>query len=371
MTRKFLLAAAFSVMVLVVIPAFGQQFPGPGDDTTSSLGSFKIQVTPQFVPLFFHPNPAPNPPSVCPGFDPSTNILSSPQLFDPATLIGRSMPIPDSSNASPPFPAGPPSDLGGAPVGSAGTIVSEPMLFPPPGFPCKGVSGCSKGPGTAEVHTEVRSLHMTGSGAAVRAGVWWNSPTSASPPPLDKISRGEVESQSGPTGAPNNNFPASSFFDVFVQVDVPACTSFPGAFPGGTLYNTMPLVVKNNQVTSFPPKVVYLHDSTSIVPILFLVNGPIVNNVPIWQADDILGYFLLVGHGVGFGQGQDDSNQFNNFMGSQSNATCPIGPPPNGSFAQPKSSAATPSSSKAVKTTSAIENKSSGGGNKSPGGGNR
>jgi hypothetical protein len=86
------------------------------------------------------------------------------------------------------------------------------------------------------------------------------------------------------------------------------------AFPGGTLYNLMPLVVKNNQVTSFPPQVVYLHDATSIVPILFLTDKP-----GFWHKDDILGYFLLVGHGVGSTQ-----NDFDTFMGKQSNATCPI-----------------------------------------------
>lgn len=353
----------FSIIVLAGTLAGGQQFPGPGDDTTSSLGSFKVQIMPNFVGLFYNANYPPA--AQCPLFDPTTNILSSPsQLLDGGTIIGRSMTVFDGSNPNPPFPSGPPSDVGGAPVGSAGTVVSESMLIPPPGFPCAGLSSCSSGPGTADVLTEVRSLHMTGSGAAVRAGVWYNSPNLPnSPPPAGKISRGKVESQSGPTGTPDQNFPASSFFDVFVQVDIPACGAFPKAFTNATLYNLMPLVVKNNQVTSFPPKVVYLHDSTSIVPILFLTTDTAFNP-PRWQKDDILGYFLLVGHGVGYGG--NDLADFNKTMQGQSNATCPIGPPPPGGMTvQPKSLPGVSSAPiPAAKPASSAGNKSSRGGGK-------
>lgn len=303
MNKKYLLVTFLSLVALCATPVFAQ-FPPQGNDSTSSLGSFKVFIAQQFVGMFNSP-----PPNSCPLYDPNSNILSSPsQLFDAGTIIGRSNPITDGSVP----------DMNGLPVGTAGTIVSEPMLIPPPGFPCSGLTGCSSGAGTREVHTEVRSLHMTGSGAAVRGGIWYNSPTGTSTPPA-RISPGEVESQSGPSNDPTKDFPASSFFDIFVQVDIPAC----GLFPGATLYNLMPLVVKNNQVTQFPPKVVYLHDSSSIVPILFLRDD--TANPPRWHKDDILGYFVLVGHGVGFGTG--DLNQFNTFMQGQSNATCPIAPP--------------------------------------------
>ena len=353
MIRTRVSATIFIILGLAALGAYAQSFPPQGNDSTSSMGSFKIQVMPQFVSLFYHPNPAPAPPNICFGFDPSTNILSSPSpMLDPGTLIGRSMPILDGSNATPAYPAGPPSDLGGAPVGiPQGVIspstVSESMLIPPPGFPCGGVSPCSSGSGTPEVHTEVESLFLTGTystgGVAnVRAGQWYNSSAQASWPPA-KISPGEVESQAGPNATPQTFFPASSFFDVFVQVDMPGCTAFPKAFPGGILYNLMPLVVKNNQVTTFPPQVVYLHDATSIVPILFLYDNP-----GFWHKDDILGYFLLVGHGVGMVQ-----NDFDNFMGGQSNAVCPIGsvPPPGGTSVKLKSSAARASQRKSAKKT--------------------
>jgi hypothetical protein len=377
MTRRYLLAAALSVMALAVVPAVAQQFlqknavtqpnpkqtpsptpapsptpqyPPQGNDSTSSLGSFKIQIMPQFVSLFYNAGP---PAIACPGFDPTTNILSSPPLSDPTTLIGRSSEIPDGGNA----------DMGGVPVGVPSGIiqptnVGESMLIPPPGFPCSGVSNCSSGSGTAEVHTAIESLHLVGSGAAVRAGQWYNNATTATWPP-NKISPGEVESQSGPNGTAATFFPASSFFGVYVQVDMPACPAFTNAFPGGTLYNLMPLVVKNNNVTTFPPQVVYLHDSTSIVPILFLTPDTAVNP-PRWQKDDILGYFLLVGHGVG--QTQDD---FNKFMGNQSNATCPIGPlpPSGGAVVRPKTTQTATSSRKRAKTASRRNSKGPSAGN--------
>ena len=109
MTRRYMLTTAICLMALVVIPALAQQpflphraatqpnsaassnvtatgtltpaptpqYPPQGNDSTSSLGSFKVKVMPQFVPLFYNPGP---PAIACPGFDPTTNILSSPPL---------------------------------------------------------------------------------------------------------------------------------------------------------------------------------------------------------------------------------------------------------------------------------------------------
>lgn len=288
---KRLFAAMLVVSVLAAIPACAQQFPPLGDDNTSSLGSFKIQITNQFAGMF----------AGCPGFN--NPILTSPTMYDPATKVGRSDALLDASAA----------DTNGVQVGTAGTIVSENMLSAPPGFPCQGVAGCLSGPNTREIHTEVRSLKMVNLGGAqpvVRAGVWYDSATIQQPP--SRVSPGEVESHSGPGGAAANDLPGSSFFDIFVQVDMPAC----GGFPGATVYNTVPLIVKNFNLTALPPRVVYLHDTSTVVPILFK-NA----NVPKWNANDILGYFVLAGHGIGFTNSQSDVNEFNTFM-SQQTFTC-------------------------------------------------
>jgi hypothetical protein len=62
--------------------------------------------------------------------------------------------------------------------------------------------------------------------------------------------------------------------------------------------------------------VVYLHDTSTVVPILFKNANP-----PQWNANDILGYFVLAGHGIGFTNSQSDVNEFNTFM-SQQKFTC-------------------------------------------------
>jgi hypothetical protein len=78
----------------------------------------------------------------------------------------------------------------------------------------------------------------------------------------------------------------------------------------------VPLIVKNSNLPALPPRVVYLHDTSTVVPILFLNVNP-----PKWNANDILGYFVLAGHGVGFTNSQSDVNEFNTFM-SQQKFTC-------------------------------------------------
>jgi hypothetical protein len=135
---------------------------------------------------------------------------------------------------------------------------------------------------TFEVHTEVRSLNMTGNGA-VRAGI-----AAPNVPP----SYGEVESLSGASGDPYWDFPAKSFFDVFVDVDLPGA----GAIPPFTVTNTQPLVIQNNNLTTFPPQVIYVHGNSSAVPCAFTTDVPAIGA----HAGDIFGILLLAGHGINF-----------------------------------------------------------------------
>jgi hypothetical protein len=257
MQTKNLRTAMFALFTLAVsvgtLRAVPVSFPAQGDDNTTSLGQFNILVNPAFQPLM----------AGYPGYSASAHVLTSPTLYDPGTVIGRSSPLLDGSA----------SDAAGVPVGSVGTIVGDSSLSVVPG---------GLGPvNTREVHTQLRSLNMTGGGAAVRAGI---------AAPTAPISVGEVESLSGASGIPALDFPAKSFFDVFVQVDLPSG----GAFPGATgMSNSMPLLVQNTNVTSFPPQVVYVHGMSTAVPIKFSTTNP-----GFWNAGDTFGLLQLAGHGV-------------------------------------------------------------------------
>ncbi len=60
---------------------WGQPFtPGPGSDNTQSLGSFSIVLNPSVSGAFVG----------YPGYDSTTNVLTSGVLYDPNTLINRS-----------------------------------------------------------------------------------------------------------------------------------------------------------------------------------------------------------------------------------------------------------------------------------------
>lgn len=288
--RQRLLAGTFAVLVLAIAPAYSQtNFPGKGDDTTPSLGGFKIQIATNFQGVV----------NGCPGYDPTTQIWTSPTMYDETTLIGRSDVLTDGS----------PADLNGVLVGSANTLVKENMLSAPPGWPCLGDTPCAAAPGSNEVHTELRKLNLVSFACGgpppgrpvVRAGTMYG-------PPI-RISPGEVESHTAPGGTPD--FPASSFFDIFVQVDLPAC----GGLPLSTVQNNLPLIVKDKHITSFPPRVVYIHDQSSSVPVVFVPGGPF--------AGQTLGYMVLAGHGAGFTCAQSDQDEFNSTLASQPLGTCP------------------------------------------------
>ncbi len=245
-------------------------FPGRGDDLTYSLGKFMIAVDDPFQVLM----------DTYPGYDAATARLLSPTLYDRATLIGRSAPHLDGSA----------EDLGGVPVGSAGTVVSDADLVHPPGFEVQ--------PGTREVHTVVQALQLADEqlSVSVRAGTF---------APDRPMNPGEVKSQDS-GGAPANDFPARSFFNVYVEVDMPSDPGNAAGFPGGTLYNAEPLLVVNEDLDRFPPKVIYGHENAEAVPVLFKEDEPGGR----WKKDDRLGWLVLAGHGVCFQPAGPDLAQF-------------------------------------------------------------
>jgi hypothetical protein len=186
--------------------------------------------------------------------------FTSPLLSDRLTSIGRSDPFLDGSDTD---------EISGAPIyGSPNPPVkdSDFKVRPPnDGTPF------DEGPiGTEEIHTEILSLNMTGSGFALRAG----NPTF---PDIER-SIGEVESLDPPG---SGGFPAESFFDIFVEIDAPPL--------GMTLFNKTPLLIENDKLLGFPPKVIYVHGNTLAVPVFDKANP-----------STKVGWITVAGHGIDF-----------------------------------------------------------------------
>lgn len=267
MKTKIWFSIVLVVACLGALPLWAQSFPPRGDDHVSSFGQFWILIDPPYQPLF----------AGCPAYNAATHVLQSPLLYDSGTaVIGRSGPIKEGS----------PQDNGGVPVGSAGTIVRDAGMVVPPSF-------TPIAPGSDEVHTELRYLNMQSWPlvpplARVRAGMCYNGTACSSPPPPNRISRGEVVSNHTPAGIPPD-FPARSYFNVFAQIDIPAC----GGFPGTTVFNQNPLLVHTASISGFPPSgVVYMHDASSAVGVKFLNSGAK------WKKNQRLGCVILAGHGI-------------------------------------------------------------------------
>lgn len=215
--RTLLLVAA----VAVASPALAQFPNAAGDDVTFSIGKAIIWVEPAFAPLV----------SATPGWgQDGPGHWTSPFLYDGNTTIGHSA-AHNSGDAT---------DLGGAIVGTAGSTVADSNFTIHP----------NNGPaGAREVHTEMYSLLLEeppacNSGIKIRGGTGQG---------VAFPSYGEVEAN----GA--TDFPAESFFQVYVEIDTPF----------GTLRNIDPLLVYNPAINSMPPSVVYIHGLTPAVNVFF------------------------------------------------------------------------------------------------------
>ncbi len=142
-----------------------------------------------------------------------------------------------------------------------------------------------------EVHTFMKSMNLsdavtTGLGISVRAGM--DAPTRP-------VSAGEVEANS--TLA---DWPASSFFNVYVQVDIPAA----GALPAAQLVNVDPLLVENASIIGFPPRAFYIHGNTNAVPVYFNTDVTIANtngSVTLPRGT-LFGQLTLAGHGMSYAE---------------------------------------------------------------------
>jgi hypothetical protein len=299
-------------------PGWGVQrcMAGTGFPTTAtngatfSIGVFQIVVDPNFA-FLFAPSNSPNYYSGYAG--PVSGILTGPVMFDGNTMIGES--------ASHVFPESVfPVAVGTPDQYPAGTTYSNILgysdyAYIPPGF-------ASPSGAPDEIFTEIEQMDLTGyvdtNGAScsdprvptisqsgtggpgsgvlttVKAGP--GAMGIGSSLPLNRRSIGMVQQI---TAGPGSDFPAQSFFDIFVEVTLP---QVPGTvanydFPtnGAVLYNDAsdPLFIENLSVSNLPPTATYIHGNTTAVPILFKYSNP-----PYWAAGDVLGYLTLAGHGV-------------------------------------------------------------------------
>ena len=250
-----------------------------GDDLTPSLGQFQVVLDQAWVKIFdalITNSPLANVSSTKHIKLYHHGVFTSPTLYDPATMIGR----------SDPFVTGSPEEFAGSLTGQAPgrTYVNDGQLVIHPKWP---------GPpaGAREIHTFLKSMHMTDSlttriGFSVRAGM-----QAASRP----VSAGQVEGSS-----PTNDFPANSFFNVYVVVDLPAG----GALPAIQLVNVDPLLVQQTNISSFPPHVVYQHENSTAVPVYFnadsTIHDPTTGTDIHVTRGTLFGQLTLAGHGVSF-----------------------------------------------------------------------
>jgi hypothetical protein len=281
------------------------------NEVTMSAAVFQIVVDPAFTNLFYPVGSS----TYYPGYSPASGVLTSPMLFQYPTWIGTSVSHIRNTNSPGYFPATV-GDSTASPNPPAATIANYAQfaLIPPP------FSTAPSGPagvGVDETFTEIEDLDMIGisSGSTGLSNSVCTDPRMPPEPPVGMVvvaagplaipglpqnlrSIGIVQ-QITPGGGAASDFPAQSFYDMFVEVTLP---TVPGNgsinFPmsEAVLYNDAsdPLIVQNLSISNLPPTVAYTHSAQSTaVPIKFLTSNP-----PYWTAGDVLGYLTLAGHGV-------------------------------------------------------------------------
>lgn len=273
--------------LLVTAPrAAADIFPPQGDDSTPSMGLFRLVVAPAFQPLM-GPTVASN---GYPGYRSSDGRLTSPVLLDNATTIGRSAPHNRVFGGS--APVGVPS------MGNIGyaDFPATPFIFAAAPAP------------TREIFTRIRSFALltsperrcTNDARVPTVPLSWRMVYAGPDQGVARKSIGMVQENipgGAAPGAADPDFPARSFFDIFVEVNLPPVPSTVsgGVFPvtGAVLYNDTPLVITNLDIHSLPPVVVYIHGDTPAVPLKFRDPNP-----PHWLPGDVFGYLVLAGHGT-------------------------------------------------------------------------
>jgi hypothetical protein len=260
-------------------------FQPQGDEPTPSMGVFRIMVDPLFRPLL-GPTGPPTSFSGYPGFHSSDGRLTSPMLIDSATIIGVSNPHTRFYSFPQPLGAG------------SWDIINGYSDYP--GIPFQWAAAPV---GTAEALTEIKSFALATVGGATGQEGCTNPLVPVAPAGYVMVkagtfagvtprSLGIVQENVTPVNS------ARSFFDIFVEVNLPqlGSTESSVAFPmgGAILTNDQALVVTNLDLTSMPPQVAYIHGgNTNGVGLRFKFSNP-----PYWAAGDLFGTLELAGHGT-------------------------------------------------------------------------
>jgi hypothetical protein len=286
--HEWVAALLIGCSALVVEQRSGAQvFPAQGDDTTPSMGVFQITVDPAFRPLV----EAAGALVAYTGYRSSDGTLTSPLCIDNATTIGR-------SNPKSRFYAFP------QPVGAG----SWDIILGYGDYPAIPFLWAAAAPPTEEVLTEIKSFillsvapgsdgtHCPPDPRIPAVPLAWPMVKAGTFAGVTPRSLGIVQ-ENVANGPAAPDFPAHSFFDIFVDINLPPLptTVSAAAFPvtGAVLYNDSPLIITNLNLAGFPPTVVYIHGETPAVPLKFKVSNP-----PYWSAGDIFGYAVLAGHGT-------------------------------------------------------------------------
>ena len=319
------------------------QFPGAplNEPGMASAGVFQITVTDQKMKDLMNAGGSSGFQYI--GWNPTAFTVTSPVMYDPDTHISVSG-VHQREVSDPPtyFPV----QVGDTSV-TLGWDYEEignynDYVYPAPlsdGFDFTSIYAAGQGPN--EVLTEIHdfSLYPLGSCAAQTNGC----PCPQLPPPnswsdlgltfplvragysnnyngasgrIDnylKHSIGMVQSKTFPAPNPGNpdntDFPADSFFDIYVEITLPPVAGSVSelAFPaiGAVLTNTLPLIITATDLAGFPPSVVYTHtgapDNQFAVALKFRDDGnyKVGSSGPkYYYAGDTFGYVLLAGHGL-------------------------------------------------------------------------
>jgi hypothetical protein len=285
--------------------------------STFSIGVVQIVVDPNFAFLFAPSNSF----SYYPGYaGPASGILTGPVMFDGNTMIGESSNQVVGSEA---FPAA----VGTPGQYPAGTTYSNILGYADYALiPSQFVTVPNGGVVPTGVHaifTEIEQMDLVGYVPLNPSNAPCSDPRVPTPSSGSTGQGGgpQINVQAGPgamgigsslpmnrrsigmvqqiTNGAASDFPAQSFFDIYVEVNLP---QVPGTaanydFPtnGAVLYNDTsdPLLIENFDLTNLPPTATYVHGNTTAVPIRFKYSNP-----PYWAAGDVLGYLTLAGHGV-------------------------------------------------------------------------